>query len=279
MDVRGLRYHVRIGGSGKPVLLLHGFPETGRSFRHNVTALLDAGRTVLVPDLKGCGNSDKPLPGSPFGDYRVSTVSLEIADLIAALGYEQVDVVGHDIGGVTLSAMMATAPERIDRAVLLNSICRRLLLHKVGHFCWLNIPWLAEHQFSRDPKGFVLSFLNRWSHRAEAFDEEIVDAYVEDFQRDDSFRCVLGYFRAIMRDVPFYLRVLREPTPRTGSFPPTLVLFGALDPIFPPTMARWAHADIVGSQMVLVEGAGHFVHAEAPDEVNPRIVAFLEDSD
>jgi len=271
----GVRFHYLTAGKGAPVLLLHGFPENCRSFDGNAEALIDAGFELYIPDLKGYGLSDRPTPGTPGGDYRLSRVSQEIGALIQALGHSQVSIVGHDWGGAILSAMMLSCPQRIARAVIMNAPFRRFLPHKTRHFYKFNIPHLPEQLFERDPHRFLRGIFDYWCASPGTYLPAEIDQYVRAFETQKSFHCALAYYRALPRDVSFYIRGFQMKVPTTGAFPPTLVLFGAEDPILPPTVARWAHEDIKGSLLHLIDGAGHFVHREAPGQVNEQLISFL----
>lgn len=270
---RGVTYHVLALGQGTPVVLLHGFPENRNSFSTLAPALAASGYRVYVPDLKGYGLTEKPKLGSPHGDYRLSVVSEEIGVLIGALGLERAHVVGHDWGGLILSAMMATARSVIDRAVLMNAPFRRFAPWAPRHVYFFNLPDLPERRFWRAPVAFVQGIIDAWSARPEVFDETDVRQYTRELQRDGSIHCAFAYYRSLPRDLPFIGRALLgglgEPPPKT------LVLFGEADPIMPPMVARWAHADLPGSELLLVPGAGHFVHREAPDVVNAAVLRFL----
>lgn len=275
VQAAAITWSVRRGGEGPPVLLLHGFPESADSWRHNVGPLIEAGHEVLVPDLKGYGETDKPRPGAPIGgDYRLSAMSAEIGELIAALGHSRVDVVGHDWGGVLLSAMMVTARERIDRAVLLNAPFRRFVFWSPRHIYFFNLPDLPERRFYREPMGFIGDIFDRWSYNRGACTHEDLRRYVRAFQEGGSITCAFAYYRSLRRDLPFILRARAMKAPE-GGFPPTLICFGAKDPIMPARVAKMAHADIPGSRLELIEDAGHFVHSEAADRVNALLVEHL----
>jgi pimeloyl-ACP methyl ester carboxylesterase len=270
----GIDWHVDTAGEGPPVLLLHGFPESRLSYRHNIEALVEAGFSVFVPDLKGYGLTDKPRPGSAYGDYRISVVSREIGLLIQALGFERMHVVGHDWGGVLLSAMMFTARERLDRCVLLNAPFWRFDPTTIRHIYRFQVPQLPERSFHRDPVGFVGGIFDTWSVRREACSAEDLRLYVRGFQTGGSFACAMAYYRNLRRDIGFVARTRMTGTP-AGGFPPTMVCYGAGDPIMPPRVARWAAADIQGARLELIEGAGHFVHSEAPGRTNSLLIEHL----
>ena len=269
-----MTFHVLALGSGRPVLMLHGFPESRWSFRHNAPALAAAGFRVYVPDLKGYGLTDKPKPGTPLGDYRPSVLSAEIAELILALGYQHMDIVGHDWGGLILGSMMITARHRIDRAVLVNAPLRRFVPWRPRHIYFFNLPSLPERRFWRAPEAFVTEIFDHWTapKNRHGISPDEITRYVREFQRGGSISCALAYYRALRHDLPFISRAMLSPP---KDVPQSLVLFGAEDPIMPEIVARWAHADLPGSELVLVPGAGHFVQSESPERFNREVLRFL----
>ena len=95
IEVGGVSLHVVDEGSGSPVLLLHGFPDSSALWRHQIPALVDAGHRVIAPDLRGFGASDRP---DGVAAYAVPTLLADVLGILDAVGVERADVVGHDWG-------------------------------------------------------------------------------------------------------------------------------------------------------------------------------------
>src|SRR5579859_6463586 len=95
VDVNGVGIEYQVTGQGRPVVLLHGFPDSGRLWRHQVPALAAAGFQVIVPDLRGYGASDKP---AAVEDYSLALIAGDVLAILAAEGIERAHVVGHDWG-------------------------------------------------------------------------------------------------------------------------------------------------------------------------------------
>jgi pimeloyl-ACP methyl ester carboxylesterase len=111
----GIRMHVaEAGRPGRPVVLLHGFPELWFSWRHQLPALADAGYHAIAPDLRGYGGTD--VPRRPE-DYRIDHVAADVVGLLDHFGYDRAVVVGHDWGAVTLWALCQLHPDRVEAAV------------------------------------------------------------------------------------------------------------------------------------------------------------------
>ncbi|MFJ6852370.1 alpha/beta fold hydrolase [Streptomyces sp. NPDC091271] len=112
-EVNGVRLHYVEGGSGEPVVLLHGWPFTWLEFRATMPLLAAAGYRVIAPDLRGFGFSDKPESG-----YRKTNVARDVAELVERLGSAPVNLVGQDIGMMVAFALAASRPELVRKAVL-----------------------------------------------------------------------------------------------------------------------------------------------------------------
>src|SRR5213592_3504094 len=105
----GLELAVVDEGEGRPVLLLHGFPDSSHVWRHQVPALVDAGMRVIAPDLRGFGESDRP---DAVEDYGITRSVADMVALLDGLGVERADVVGHDWGAGVAWTLAAFAPAR-----------------------------------------------------------------------------------------------------------------------------------------------------------------------
>ena len=111
----GIRYEVT--GEGRPVVLLHGFPDSGRLWRHQVPALARAGFRVIVPDMRGYGRSDKP---SAVDAYGVKALAGDVLAVMGDAGVEQAHIVGHDWGAAVPWGLAALASDRVDHLVALS---------------------------------------------------------------------------------------------------------------------------------------------------------------
>ncbi len=111
----GIEYEVT--GEGRPVVLLHGFPDSGRVWRHQIAPLADAGFKVIVPDMRGYGASDKP---SEVEAYNMLYLVADVGAVLDQVGAERAHVVGHDWGAGVAWVLAAVAPDRVDHLVALS---------------------------------------------------------------------------------------------------------------------------------------------------------------
>ena len=117
VDVSGVGIEYEVTGEGPPVVLLHGFPDSGRLWRHQVPALVDAGFSTIVPDLRGYGASDQP---TEVEAYSIPFLAGDVVAILDALGVERAHVVGHDWGAALAWAFGSLLPDRVDHLVALS---------------------------------------------------------------------------------------------------------------------------------------------------------------
>jgi pimeloyl-ACP methyl ester carboxylesterase len=116
IKANGLSFHCAVAGDGPLMLLLHGFPQCWYSWRHQIEPLARRHK-VVVPDLRGYGDSDKP---RSISDYALSQLTGDVAGLIRAFGEERAALVGHDWGGAVAWATALERPEMVERLAVLN---------------------------------------------------------------------------------------------------------------------------------------------------------------
>src|SRR3954467_8761496 len=117
VDSGGVTLDVHVEGEGRPVILLHGFPDTKRLWTKQVPALVDAGFKVIVPDQRGYGASDKP---ADVDAYAIPFLAIDVTAVLDACGVERAHVVGHDWGAAVAWATASFAPERVDHLAVLS---------------------------------------------------------------------------------------------------------------------------------------------------------------
>jgi pimeloyl-ACP methyl ester carboxylesterase len=117
VTVHGVAIEYEVTGTGRPVVLLHGFPDSGRLWRHQVPALADAGFQVVVPDLRGYGRSGKP---EAVESYRLRVMTADILAILAELEIGRAHVVSHDWGASLAWTLAAVSPGNVDHLVTLS---------------------------------------------------------------------------------------------------------------------------------------------------------------
>lgn len=269
--VSGVRFHVREQGSGDPVLLLHGFPQTGECWRAVAERLAKSHR-VIVPDLPGFGRSAAP------PSYDADAVARLLGGLLDELDASPATVVGHDWGGSLAFAMALSQPERVERLVVTNAPFRKLDLRRGFHFLAFNIPVVPELAFRLAGDRLVGLMLRAGAARKEVFDDERTRPYREAFRDPANVRSALSYYRTITRKViarRFRSRPASGGSAKRGIEMPTLIVWGMKDFALPENVLASIERDIPHARVVRLADVGHFVPDEAPDEIAGAIESFL----
>ena len=272
-------YHLAIGGTGPPVLLLHGFPETHLCWQR-VAPRLAGAHTVVAPDLRGYGESQAP-PGGPRGEgYSKREMALELVELMAALGHDTFAVVGHDRGARVAYRMALDEPERVTRVAILNTVPTVEQFERMGAGPSLGFwPWFLlaqpapfpERLLEADPAGVLEHVFATWPADPEAIRPEVREAYLRSLDRS-TIAAICADYRA-----SFHIDRLHDAEDRAGGRRigvPLLFVGGAEEAALadaPAVWGRWAE-DVTA---VEVPG-GHFVPEEAPDELVAALTTFLE---
>jgi haloacetate dehalogenase len=271
-------YRCAVAGSGPPVLLLHGFPQTHFCWR-KILAGLAARHTVVAPDLRGYGASQAP-PGGPHGErFTKREMAAELIELMSTLGFEHFAVVGHDRGARVAYRMALDHTRRVDRLAVLNVIptvdqfARMTEGASLGYWPWLLLaqPAPFPEQVLASAREPVLRFVfDSWTDAPGAIDDEAFAVYL-DALTPDAAAAMCGDYRA-----SFWLDQEHDTADRQAGRRiecPTLVLTGAAETQLADAGDVWrAWATDVTAATV---PGGHFIPEEAPDALARWLQRFL----
>jgi haloacetate dehalogenase len=264
---------------GRPVLLLHGVPQTALAW-HDLLPELGRDRLVLAPDLKGLGQSEIR------GPYDIPTLVSELAALVEAECGDEVDVVGHDWGGALAIALTGARPDLVHRLVVVNAPYREVDLRRAWHMPLFALPVVPELLFAAAGRQFWdrLAFGAAWKG-PERLSDELRAHYLDAYSDPERVRAMLAYYRGTVRPrvkaLParaLHRRLGRPVAPARAKPTDALVVWGTADPAFPRGIGERVAGDL-GAELVLVEGAGHFPVEENPGVVVPAIADFLRAGD
>src|SRR5436190_6126092 len=267
-DVNGVKLHYFIGGKGSPVVLLHGYAETSHMW-FPIMPLLAKNHTVIVPDLRGAGDSSKPESG-----YDKKNMAVDIHDLATSLGFNRVSIVGHDIGLMVAYAHAAQFPRATERVVLMDAF-----LPGVGDWkdVWLLRDLWHFHFYGEVPLALVqgrerIYFEHFWNDFAADPEHSVPEAdrkiYAAAYAQPGGMRAGFEYFRAFERDAQDFAQMATARLPM-----PLLVLTGEkASGDFLIEQARQIASDVRGE---VVKGSGHWLMEEAPAAVIPAITRFV----
>lgn len=284
VPVNGIRLHVARTGEGPPLVLLHGWPEFWLTWRPVMERL--RGRFSLVaPDLRGFGDSDKPAIG-PSAAAGAEAHAADLAALLENLGLERVGLVGHDVGAYVAQAFARRWPERLSGLFFFNCATPGVgarwaaprHLREVWYQSFHQLPWAAALVgSSREAcRLYIGHFLRHWSRDPRAFDG-LLEAFVDNFMKPGNLQ---GGFDWYASAAPARLAVMEGRAPALPKIDvPTRVLWGRHDPII---KVEWMDglADTFSQfEASVAEEAGHFVHVEAPDLAADAIADFFAGRD
>jgi pimeloyl-ACP methyl ester carboxylesterase len=270
----GLAYD-HAGQGGKPLLLLHGWPETRRIWERNIEPLADAGFEVIAPDLRGFGDS----PLAADDRYDVAAHSSDAAELVRGLGHERIVVCAGDLGGVVAQDLSLRFDGLVERLCLFNTIPPLL---EGGPPPVPRSTRMAADYFIRQSKDadglaaeldtpdkrrrYVATFYgSRFWAAPGSFTREDVDRMTEPFADSDRFRASIANYEYAggPRQAPEPPRLLK-PNPT-----PTLILYGPEDHVIVPDFPQRMEAAFPNrAGTFVVQGAGHFLQWERADVLN-----------
>ena len=268
-------------GAGSAVVLLHGWPGDRHDWRLVVPLLADAA-DVVVPDLRGFGDSDRhPVP--PDEGYSAAAQARSVLGLLDELGLDDVVLAGYDIGSRIAQTLARQAPERVRALVVTPPVPgagRRLLTPEVLAESWyqdLHRLDLAARLLdgSRDAvRSYLGHFWTHWSGAAHVPDEAALDRLADAYARPGAFTASIGWYRA---GPPLRTRGLAEqaPPPADRLAVPTRVLWPAEDPLFPAAWADRLEEFFTDVTVTHLPGSGHFVPLEAPDALAAAVRSVL----
>ncbi|WP_371662591.1 alpha/beta fold hydrolase [Streptomyces sp. NBC_00280] len=272
VEVNGLRLHAVTGGDGPALLLISGWPQTWYAWREVMPALARR-HTVVAVDSRGAGLSDKPDDG-----YDAGTLAADLVALMATLGHDRFDVVGHDIGTWTGYALAADHPERVGRLAILEAVIPGLTPSppffgpaavnlKLWQFGFNRLTDLNEELVrGRERLFFGYQFAKK-AATPDAIPAYAVDVYVDAIATDPrALRASFAYYRALDETI-----AQNEQRSRTRLTLPVLAVGGALwSGVNTTQTMRLAADDVTG---VVLDHCGHYPAEEQP----ARCVEILED--
>ena len=268
IQVNGLDFCVTDIGEGKPVLLLHGFPDSRHVWRYLIPALLDAGYRVIAPDLRGYGESSRP---EGVDNYTFDLLASDVIGILDALGVEKASVIGHDFGAGLAWYTVAFYPDRFNNLIAMSvgvsgnkgwqTIEQR---EKSWYFDFFNKEGIAEEALSAD----------NWKLFRELIrNQGDPDRFFSDLARPGALTAALNWYRANTRG--FGKRITEPVFPLINL--PVLGIWSTGDHHLLEAQMKESQSNVSGPwHYVRVEGAGHWFMLEKPAQVNAIVLDFLK---
>ena len=266
VDVDGVGIEYDVTGEGPPVLLLHGFPDSGRLWRHQVPVLAEAGFTVIVPDMRGYGRSDKPLE---VGAYRMDVLVGDVLAVMSAAGAERAHVVGHDWGAAVAWATALMGADRVDHLVAL-SVGHPATFFADGFEQYEKSWYMLLFQFAGIAEEWLSA--NNWANFRAWGHHPDTDATIAELEANGSLTPALNYYRASMTPERFLHPRLEVPPVQA----PTMGVWSSGDGALSEGQMTRSASNVAGTwRYERLDGPGHWMQLESPDEVSRLLVDFL----
>ncbi len=276
ITANGLRLHYASAGPerGKPVILLHGFPEFWYSWRKQIPALAEAGLRVIAPDQRGYNLSEKP---RDIAAYNLDTLAADVIGLADALAAGRFSLVGHDWGAAVAWWVAHTFPDRLEKLAIINVphpgvYLRYVRRHptqwlKSWYILFFQFPAVAEWAISRS-QGRILFNMMIHTSRPGAFTAEDRELYLAAWNQPGALTSMIHWYRAAVQHPP-------KPTPPGKVRVPALIVWGRHDVALNWQLAQLSADICEQSRVVMFDDSTHWVHHEQADQVNALLIEHL----
>jgi pimeloyl-ACP methyl ester carboxylesterase len=274
-SVNGVTIYYRdIGTRGEPVILLHGFPESGDAFSSAV-ATLGRRYRLIVPDLRGAGLSQRPASG-----YEKKTIATDVKKLMDRLKIERAHVIGHDIGARIAYAFAVQYPERLLSLTVAEAFIEGLAGSaefklrapnnpRTQHFARFANVEASVGEYQGKEEELVLSFMNSRSKRRKFVGEDVT-RYVASLKRDGGLRAAFMNYEAFDRDADF---AAQADTSKLAKLPTLAIV---CESRFGNTLQRQlVAAGMKNVKGVVLNDCAHWIYEENADETLPVLIDFL----
>jgi haloacetate dehalogenase len=279
VEVEGVTISCAIRGSGEPLLLLHGYPENHLTWRHVAPGLAED-HTVVLADLRGYGDSAKPVPDAAGFVYSKRAMARDQVGLMHQLGFEQFQLVGHDRGARVAHRLVLDHPDAVTRLAILDvlpthysysHVTRAVATANYFWFFMANDRGVPEHMIGADPDYWLRALMSQLLGEGASIEPQALDDYVRCFRDPRTIAASCADFRA---SASTDLVDDEETSVAKQKIEcPVLVLWGTQSTGSDPLSVWQQYAPDVHTNVV---PTGHFLPEEAPDLVSGALREFLD---
>ena len=278
VQANGLQFHVAECGEGeKFALCLHGFPESGYSWRHQLPLLAERGYRVWAPDLRGYGQTDKP---KGVAAYDLEILMQDVVSLIDASGAKQTLLLFHDWGGVIGWHVVVRQLRPLEGAICMNiphpgAMQANMSFRRLRQFWYcffFQLPWLPEFLLTAKHGAMVARAFRDTSCHPERWTEEDLAVYREDVCRPGAATAMLDYYRALFR-TPGARRQRKQGYPAVDTR--TLMLWGERDIALTKQLSYGTEKFVPNLTLHYLPDVSHWTQQDDPETVNRHIEDWL----
>jgi len=276
IDVGPVTLRVRHAGDGPPVLLIHGHPRTGSTWHAVAPRLVEAGHTVVVPDMRGYGQSGKAAIEDDHSQQSKRAVAADLAVLMDRLGHPSYAVVGHDRGAYVALRLALDHPDRVDRLVVMDAVpisealdrCDARFARAWYHWFWFDVPDKPERAINADPLAW-------YAHDPERMGADNHAEWMQAVRNPETVRAMLEDYRAGLGVDAKHERADRDASRVVTC--PTLLLWSEqddLEELYGDPLAIWRPwcTEVTGATI----DSGHHMAEDNPEALSSALVHFLE---
>ena len=269
--VEGLKLHYVVAGEGEPVLLIHGFPQTWYEWRGVISEFAKK-YTVIAPDYRGAGESDRPQ-----GGYDKHTMMEDLRGLVRQLGFNRIRVVGHDIGAMVAYRYAAVHPDEVRQLVLMDApvpgtpaIDQIRTMRRAWHINFHGERDVAEMLVAGREREYLSFFFKSRFTTPDAIPPADIAVYVAAYSAPGGMRAGFEVYRAWDQDARDNKPYLANKLPM-----PVLVLGGEMS-VSGPWLETMTHEIASDGQFKLVRNSGHWLCEQNPHEVQRLLLEFFD---
>ncbi len=274
VEANGLSFTVDEAGEGDAIALcLHGFPESRFSWRHQMPALVEAGWKAVAPDLRGYGDSDRPLGRAA---YHLDHLVADAAALFDVYGARQRLLVGHDWGAMIAWTFALRQARPLDGLIVMNvphpAIFKQVLQRswaqrrRSWYMAAFQLPWLPEAVLTAGRAWGVGQAIRGMAVDKTAFPPQVLDVYRANGLKPGAMTAMVNYYRANMAGLGAETALIQTPT---------LMIWGEQDTALGLELTDGYGPLVADFTLERLPGVSHWVQQEAPTEVNARLLSWL----
>jgi len=276
VKTNGIQLQVRIAGpeNGKPVFLLHGFPDFWFCWEAQIEALVASGFRVVAPDQRGYGHSDKPLGKEA---YRQKILAADIVGLMGALGYDKINLAGHDFGGAVAWSVATLYPERVEKLVIISAphLIASMKYSKINKTQKYKSWYIAFFQLPKLPERFLKAFNYRVliKNMPASLSPETIERYRSGWSQPNAIHTMVNWYRGLLdgmkaREIEY------------GRIDiPTHIMWGKNDKYLEAGLAKLSLEQCSKGRLTVFEDTSHWVMHERSNEVSALLLKHFSTSE